>query len=75
MNIKQHNYRISKTASQENPPLCLPRGDAKRRVRLDGGGESGASISQQFHQSYAPLVSQAHGGWHSNIPGDRAVSL
>ena len=30
----------------------LPRGDAKRRVRLAGGGESDASISQQFHHSY-----------------------
>ena len=39
-------YRISKTASQANPPLCLPRGDTKRRARLAGGGESGASISQ-----------------------------
>ena len=39
-----HNYA--------NPPLRLPRGDAKRQVRLAGGGESDASIPQQFHHSY-----------------------
>ena len=45
MNIKQkHNYA--------NPPLRLPQGDVKRRVRLAGGGESDASISLQFHHSY-----------------------
>ena len=60
--VVDDNNRISKTASQANPPLCLPRGNTKRRVRLAGGGESGATISQYFHHSYAPLVSEARGG-------------
>ena len=57
----------SKTTSQANLPLCLPLGEAKRRVRLAGKSKQSGGfawlvvVSWGFHIAavppYAPLVS------------------
>ena len=66
--VVDDNNRISKTASQTNPPLCLPRGDTKRRVRLAGGGESGASSSSTIAMRHSSPKRTAA---ERDIPGDR----